>query len=159
HNRSPLAKDNTQFVNNVVYNYQAGYTAANTSGIFSHDLVGNYFIAGPSTTTAGDAFFQMTNQRVYVSDNWLDSNKDGRLNGSLMGYPSGTTHLSSPWSDATASLFTEAAADAFYYDVANAGDSLAQDAVDAQVIADMTSLGKRGHLWTSQTQTGLPNSG
>ena len=48
HNRNPLAKANTQFINNVVYDYQAGYTAGNSSGHFAHDVVGNYFIAGPS---------------------------------------------------------------------------------------------------------------
>jgi pectate lyase len=39
HNRQPLSKDNTQYVNNVIYNYQAAYTAANTGGIFSHDII------------------------------------------------------------------------------------------------------------------------
>ena len=32
HNRCPLAKANTQYVNNVVYDYQAGYTAGNSAG-------------------------------------------------------------------------------------------------------------------------------
>ena len=39
HNRCPLAKANTQYVNNVVYNYQAGYTAGNSAGVFSHDII------------------------------------------------------------------------------------------------------------------------
>lgn len=30
HNRQPLAKSNTQYINNVVYNYQAAYTTAGT---------------------------------------------------------------------------------------------------------------------------------
>ena len=32
HNRNPMAKANMQFVNNVIYNFQAGYTVADTSG-------------------------------------------------------------------------------------------------------------------------------
>src|SRR5262249_15941845 len=159
HNRSPLAKANTQFVNNVVYNFQAGYTAGNTSGKLSHDIMGKYFITGPSTTNAGDAFYQMNGQSVYVSGNYEDSNKDGKLNGNLMGYPGGTNHLSAPWSDTTNFLPQLSAADAYYYDVANAGASLHRDQVDGQVLDDVTSLGKKGHLWPSQTQTGLPNNG
>ena len=54
HGRCPLAKSNTQYVNNVVYNYQYAYAAGDTSGVFWHDLVHNYFIAGPSTNTPGN---------------------------------------------------------------------------------------------------------
>jgi regulation of enolase protein 1 (concanavalin A-like superfamily) len=159
HNRNPLAKGNTQFVNNVVYNFQAGYTAGNTSGHFSHDLVDNYFITGPSTTNAGDVYYQMANQSVYAAGNYEDSNRDGRLNGSPLGYPGGTTHLTAPWSPDTPLLPTTTADDTYANDIATAGDSLPRDAVDAQVIGDVTSLGRRGRLWTSQTQTGLLNNG
>jgi hypothetical protein len=159
HNRSPLVKTNTQFINNVVYNFQAGYTVANTSGHFSHDIINNYFITGPSTTNPADAFYQMnTNQSVYASGNLEDSNRDGVLNGSSV-TPGGVTHLSSAWSSTTASIPTMSAAGAYAYVVANAGVSLHRDRVDAQVVADLTSLGHSGRLWTSQTQTGLPNSG
>ena len=51
HNRQPLAKANTVYINNVVYDYQAGYTVADTAGHFSHDIINNYFITGPSTTS------------------------------------------------------------------------------------------------------------
>ena len=159
HNRNPLAKGNTQFVNNVVYNFQAGYTAGNTSGHFSHDLVDNYFITGPSTSNAGDVYYQMANQSVYAAGNYEDSNRDGRLNGSPLGYPGGTTHLSAPWSPDTLLLPATTADDAYANDIATAGDSLPRDAVDVQVIDDVTSLGRRGRLWTSQTETGLPNNG
>jgi hypothetical protein len=159
HNRNPLAKGDTQYVNNVIYNFQAGYTVANTSGVFHHDIVNNYFITGPSTTNAGDAFYQMnSNQSVYASGNLEDSNKDGTLNGGPV-TPGGVTHLSSPWSPTTSALPTLGAADAYAADVATAGASLRRDAVDALVIADVTSLGKTGHLWTNQTQTGLDNGG
>src|SRR5262249_25168677 len=73
HNRNPLAKANTQFINNVVYNYQAAYTAGNSSGHFLHDVIGNYFIAGPRTTSATNAYYQMGNQAVYNSGNVLDT--------------------------------------------------------------------------------------
>src|SRR5690242_3357822 len=59
HNRNPLAKANTQYVNNIVYDYQAAYTAGNSSGHFTHDVIGNYFITGPRTTNAANAYYQM----------------------------------------------------------------------------------------------------
>jgi hypothetical protein len=158
HNRSPLAKGDTIFVNNVIYNFQAGYTAGNTSGNFSHDIVGNYFVTGPSTTSASDAFFQMNGQSVYVAGNLIDKNADGTLNGSALAAPGGTTALAAPFSPLTASIPTKSAADAYADDVARAG-ALPRDDVDALVIADVESLGTAGHLWTSQSQTGLANGG
>jgi hypothetical protein len=37
--------------------------------------------------------------------------------------------------------------------------ALPRDQVDGLVIADITSLGTRGALWSSQTATGLANNG
>ncbi len=159
HNRNPLAKANTQYVNNVVYDFQAGYTAGNTAGLFSHDLVANYFIAGPSTHSASDALYQMNNQSIYESGNLLDGNANGTLDGSSLQSPGGTTSLSAPWSSETAAIATQSAADAYSSVVAAAGASLHRDQVDTLVIADVTSLGKMGGLWTSQSDTGLGNSG
>jgi hypothetical protein len=159
HNRNPLAKANTQYANNVVYNYQAGYTAGNTAGTFSHDVVGSYFIAGPSTSNPSDAFFQVNNQPIFNSGNLLDGNANGMLDGTSLANPAGAIASTTPWSTATASLPTQAAPLAYAAVVAGAGASLHRDAVDALVVADLTSLGKSGHLWTSPTQTGLANGG
>jgi hypothetical protein len=159
HNRCPLAKANTQYVNNVVYNYQAGYTAGNTAGVFSHDIINNYFIAGPSTTSASDAFFQVNNQPIFNSGNLLDSNADGTLNGSALGNPGGAVVLNAAWSPDTALIPAVSAANAYAAVVAGAGASLHRDQVDSLVIADVTSLGSSGRLWTNQTSTGLANSG
>jgi hypothetical protein len=158
HNRSPLAKGDTQYVNNVVYNFQAGYTAGDTSGVFKHDIVNNYFITGPSTTNAGDAMFQVGSQLMYFQGNMLDSNHDGTLNGSGMGLPGGVTALTAPFAPSTTTLSTASAADAYASDVAHSG-ALPQDDVDALVIADVKSLGTTGHLWTSESQTNLANGG
>lgn len=158
HNRNPLAKANTQFINNVVYNYQGGYTAGNSSGHFSHDVIGNYFIACLSTTSASDAWYQMANQSVYSSGNYLDGNKDGTLNGAVLGVGGGATALSAPWSSSTVGIPAVSAAAAYAEVVASAG-ALPRDQVDSQVIANVTSLGTAGTLWTSQTGTGLGNDG
>jgi hypothetical protein len=159
HNRCPLAKANTQYVNNVIYNYQAGYTAGNTAGFFSHDMIHNYFISGPSTTSAGNYFYQLNNQSIYIDNNFTDTNNDGVLNGAVTGFPGSTTHLTAPWSPDTAALPTISAAATFTGMMAGVGASLHRDQVDALVIADVMSLGKTGKLWTRQTDTGLANSG
>jgi transposase-like protein len=160
HGRCPLAKSNTQYVNNVVYNYQYAYAAGDTSGVFWHDIVHNYFIAGPSTTAPGDYFYQMNaTQTVYINGNLADTNRDGTLNGTDAGYPGGTTHSATAASADTAALPTTSAAASYAAVVASAGASLHRDQVDALVIADLTSLGKTGSLWTNQTATGLGNSG
>ncbi|WEO99684.1 hypothetical protein A6P39_039685 [Streptomyces sp. FXJ1.172] len=160
HNRNPLAKADTQFVGNVVYDYQGGYTAGNSGGTFRHDVADNAFIAGPVTGTASNAYYQMAHQTVWNSGNILDGDKDGKLGGTALGVGAGATGLASPWSPTTASLAASAASarDAYAQAVAQAGD-LPRDDVDSLVIADVTSLGTGGRLWSSQTQTGLGNDG
>jgi len=158
HNRNPLAKANTQYINNVVYDYQAGYTAGNSSGHFTHDVIGNYFIAGPRTTSASNAYYQMGNQSVYNSGNLLDGITDGSLNGSTLGVGGGGTALSSPWSPTTASIPAVPAATAYANVLAKSG-ALPRDQVDNLVLSDVRSLGTSGNLWSHQTSTGLGNSG
>ncbi|WBO68658.1 hypothetical protein [Streptomyces camelliae] len=160
HNRNPLAKADTQFIGNVVYDYQGGYTAGNSGGTFRHDVADNAFIAGPVTGTASNAYYQMAHQQVWNSGNVLDGDADGKLGGTALGVGAGATPLMSPWSSATAPLVAAAgtAQHAYAYDIAQAGD-LPRDDVDSLVIADVTSLGTSGRLWSSQSQTGLDNGG
>ncbi len=100
----------------------------------------------------------MDNQSVYNSGNYLDSTKDGSLNGSTLALGGGATALSSPWSSTTSSIPTSSAASAYSYVIANAG-ALPHDQVDTLVIDNVTSLGTSGSLWSSQTATGLSNDG
>ncbi|GIE95618.1 hypothetical protein Ari01nite_30830 [Paractinoplanes rishiriensis] len=158
HGRNPLAKGNTQFINNVVYNYQAGYTAGNSSGHFLHDVVSNYFITGPRTTSASNYYYQMGNQTVFNRDNLWDSNRDGSLNGVAGAVRAGATEMASPWSATTTSIPTLAATAGYNEVMAKAG-ALPRDGVDNVVLADIRSLGTTGNLWASQTATGLGNSG
>jgi autotransporter-associated beta strand protein len=158
HNRSPLGKVNMQYVNNIVYNYQAAMTTGDSSGAFLWDVINNYFIAGPSTTSAGDAYYQVdSTQEAYAIGNYIDSNKDGALNGSSNN-STGATVLGTYWSPATASLPTLTAANAFYPVVSNAGP-LPHDPVDSQVVTQVLSLGTQGSILGTQTDTGLSNDG
>jgi autotransporter-associated beta strand protein len=159
HNRQPLAKANTIYVNNVVYNYQAGYTCGNTGGFFSHDIVNNYFITGPSTTSAANDFYQIdANQSTYGLGNLRDSDDDGTLGGSPTEPNEGGPVLTSPWSPVTMTIPTFSTAGGYRYDVSRSG-AAPRDQVDAQVIGQVTSLGTAGQLFNSQGNTGLGNSG
>ncbi|OIK00925.1 hypothetical protein BIV25_07370 [Streptomyces sp. MUSC 14] len=77
HNRNPPAKADTQFVGNVVYDSQGGYTAGNSGGTFRHDVADNAFITGPVTGT--------------------------RLDGTALGVGAGATARSTPWSPTSTS--------------------------------------------------------
>ena len=171
HNRSILAKGGTQFVNNTVYNYQAGFTSGNSAGNFNYDVVGNYFITGPSTTSPSDSFYQVdSSQSAYATGNMLDSNKDGALNGSADNTVGSPVVSGSPFFASTANLPQLSASAAFAWNVAHAGDSLKHntstyagslgyDQVDQYMINEVKSLGTQGMLWTSETQDGLSNAG
>jgi len=162
HDRNPLAKVNTIFINNIVNNFQAGYTVADTGGNFSHDIINNYFIMGPGTTDNGnDAFFQFdSNQSVYASGNLENTSLNGTLGGGSIA-PGGVTVLNSPWSSLTPNIPKFSTFTAYRYVVSMAG-ALPQDRVDQNVLGDVTSLGTAGAgggLWTTQTATGLGNDG
>jgi pectate lyase len=173
HNRNPLAKANTVFVNNLLYNCQAGYTT-HTSTSFKHDILNNYFVFGPASTGTDNTWYQIDkNQSIYYAGNLKDSNLNGALDGAATTpywYQGEGTVLASPWSGeskATAPLDTPSAARAA---ISRAG-TLPRDPIDALVISQVLTLGKGaigtgantagpdGTLYTSQTQTGLPNNG
>ncbi len=160
HNRQPLSKINTVFINNIIYNYEAGYTCGDTSGDFSHDIVGNYFITGPATDTVNTDFYQLGgNQSTYESGNLRDSNEDGALNGSTTISGEGTA-LGAPWSPLTPTIPTVNAQTAFRRNVSTAG-AWPHDQVDNVILAEVRTVGTGGPnpLPSSQTVTGLGNSG
>lgn len=160
HNRQPLSKINTIYINNVVYNYEAGYTCGDTSGEFSHDIIGNYFITGPATDTVNNDFYQLGgNQSTYESGNLRDSNEDGALNGSTTVSGEGTA-LGSPWSPLTPGIPAVSAATAFRRNVSVAG-AWPRDQVDNVILAEVRTVGTGGPnpLPSSQTVTSLGNSG
>jgi len=159
HNRQPLSKANSQYINNVVYNYQAAYTVANTGGIFSHDILNNYFIAGPSTTSVSNYYYQVNaGQSVYAHGNYADTDKDGTLNGASENSVGSSVVIASAWHSDSTTLASLSAADAYTYVLANAGAS-PRDQVDAFAVSTVQSLGKSGVIYTNQASTGLSNGG
>jgi len=173
HNRNPLAKVDNVFVNNVLYNYSAGYTT-HTSTTFKHDILNNYFIFGPASTGTDDTWFQIDmNQSIYASGNLKDTNLNGALDGATTTpywYQGTGTVLTSPWSTETTATPALAAASAARVAISEAG-TLPRDPIDALIISQVMTLGKGttgggantvgpgDALYTSQTETGLPNNG
>jgi len=173
HNRNPLAKANTVFVNNLLYNYSAGYTT-HTSTNFTHDIVNNYFVMGPASSGTDNTWFQIDkNQSIYYSGNFKDTNLNGTLDGSATTpywYQGEGTVLTSAWSPETTAVAPLSAASAARVAMSIAGP-LPRDPMDALIISQVLTLGKGatglgpnsvgpdGNLYTSQAQTGLANNG
>ena len=172
HNRNPLAKVNDQFINNVHYNNEAGYTT-HTSTTFKHDIVNNYFVWGPASGSNVPWFQVDANQSIYYPGNLCDTNLDGALNGTTTTpyWYSGTgTILTAPWSPLTATIPTTDATSAFRIVLSSAG-TLPLCQLDSMIINQVKTLGKGtagftpgttgpvGGLYTTQTATGLPNNG
>ena len=173
HNRNPLAKVNTVFVNNVLYNYSAGYTT-HTSTNFTHDILNNYFIFGPASTGTDNTWYQVDkNQSIYYAGNLKDSNLNGTLDGTTTTpywYQGTGTVLTSPWSTETTATPALDTASGARVAISEAG-TLPRDPVDALIISQVMTLGKGttgsgagtvgpgGGLYTSQADTGLPNNG
>ena len=113
-----------------------GYTAGNTGGLFTHDLVNNYFITGPATTSASDAHLPgqypgSSTSRATCSTatrTVRSTAADGRARRHDRAVrPLVADHRDDP--DATAAA-------AYASVVADAGASLHRDQVDTLVIAD-----------------------
>jgi len=173
HNRNPLAKVNTVFVNNLNYNYSAAYTT-HTSTNFKHDIVNNYFVFGPASTGTDNTWYQVDkNQSIYYAGNVKDTNANGTLDGAETTpywYQGTGTVLTAPWSTETNATKPLDARSGARVAISLAG-TLPRDPVDALIISQVMTLGKGttglgagtvgpdGGLYTSQAQTGLPNNG
>ena len=126
HNRQPLCKADTVYINNVVYDYAAAYTTGDTGAAHNHDIINNYFITGPSSTAPQDDFFQINGypQNLYFTGNLLDSDRNGLLGGSTT-TPSPDNNgrtgniLSAPWSPVTPTIPTYSTVAAYRVDVSS----------------------------------------
>lgn len=154
HNRNPLDKINDIFVNNVLYNFEAGYTT-HTSTKFKHDVVNNYFVYGPA---GKNEWFQVDkNQSFYASGNMIDKNRDGVLNGtasSIYWYQGEGTILDKPWSELTTKGPMLSAATAWRYVNSQSG-VLPYDDIDSLIWYQASTLGKAGKLVKSVGEMGI----
>lgn len=154
HNRNPLDKINDVFVNNVHYNFEAGYTT-HTSTHFKHDIVNNYFVYGPK---GKNPWFQVDkNQSIYASGNMIDNNRDGKLNGGptdIYYYQGAGEELAEPWSEETKKNPVYSAATAWRLVNSQSG-VLPYDDIDSLIWHQAGTLGKEGALVKSVADMGL----
>src|SRR5690606_34726114 len=83
--RNPKARGPHEFINSVLYNWGTnGYIMGDTEGLSECNLVGNYFIYGPSSSSNSHITNTTPSFHVYAKDNWVDQDKDGILDGTLL---------------------------------------------------------------------------
>ena len=154
HNRNPLDKINDVFVNNIHYNFEAGYTT-HTSTKFKHDIVNNYFVYGPK---GSNPWFQVDkNQSIYASGNMIDNNRNGKLDGgasNVYWYQGTGTVLNEPWSELTKNGPILSAASAWRYVNSQSG-VLPYDDMDSLIWYQASTLGTAGALVKSVAAVGV----
>jgi hypothetical protein len=81
-NRNPKGKAQLQYVSNVIYNWgSGGYGGGHSAAPWKQDLIGNVFIAGPSSSGSALGGFAPTDL-VYAAGNLVDLDADGSLTAS-----------------------------------------------------------------------------
>jgi len=156
--RNPKAKAKIEYINNVVYNWgKSAFVGGHSATDHYQDLVGNYFIAGPSST---DHFLDMftATDHVYHKDNYVDLNKDGKVNGRLVTdedfIKQTATLVKEPSAISRSNVTISAAIEAWKVVLAQAGSSLKRDAVDKRIIGYFKSLGKKGQIFKTEVDAG-----
>ncbi len=145
--RNPKARGTHEFINSVLYNWATnGYIMGDTSGVSECNLVGNYFIYGPSSSSGSHITNTTPTFYVYGDDNWVDSNKNGVLDGSLMTDYKTATVVATPFNYPAGVAGKLSAEQALEHVLDNVGASLVRDAVDELLIDQVRSYGTAGQI-------------
>jgi hypothetical protein len=162
--RNPKVKGTNEFINNVVYNWGGGgaYIAGGDSeGVSEVNVVGNYFVKGPDSSvdafTRGNAKF-----RGFVLGNWVDGDRDGKVNGrelqvdskSYGGMSIQTKRFAYPGVEREMS-----AVDALAYVEEHAGASISRDKVDMRLVEELQSWGTLGQLISDENASPMAGPG
>jgi len=183
--RNNKIKGINEFVNNVVYNWgnfgniyghaesgEAYIMGGDSAGSSDVNIINNYFIGGPNTSTTSTTPFSRGNANffLYGSGNYFDNNRNGILDGNLVpqdlnGYPTGEAGsiLSAPY-DYPMKNTNLTAQEAYDKIVASVGASYPRrDQVDNLMISDLMSKGTKATYVYVQTdltnQFGFVNGG
>lgn len=156
--RNPKARGTHEFINSVLYNWaEHGYIMGDTEGASDCNLIGNYFIYGPSSNSNSHITNTTPSFNVYASDNWVDSDKDGVLDGSLLTDYKTATVKSSPYNYPGVSNLMSAQA-ALNHIITNVGASITRDAVDNLLINQLKSYGTAGSIINTEDDNGIPGN-
>lgn len=153
--RNPKARGTHECINSVLYNWVSnGYIMGDTDGLSECNLIGNYFIYGPSSSSDTHITRTTSSFHVYAEDNWVDSNKDGTLNGSLMtDYKTATVEASKFAHPGVSQQMS--AQDALNHVSKHVGASLVRDAVDELLISQLLSYGTSGSIINTEDDNGI----
>ncbi|UOQ47246.1 pectinesterase [Gracilibacillus caseinilyticus] len=141
--RNPKTKGQIDFVNNVVYNWGGyPYVAGGESATKGYgNVVGNYFVAGVNSANPEYAIVRGNeNYSLFLHNNKIDSNKNGKLDGSNTGTDMMEEDRPSVIVEnrfAYPLTNTENPDDAYQHVLDYAGSSLERDLTDQQVIYDV----------------------
>lgn len=161
--RNPKVKGTNDFTNNVVYNWGGGggYIAGDSNAASEVNIVGNYFISGPSTSVT--AFTRGNeNFKGYVEGNFYDSNRDGMLDGTELGVSSsnyGGMNIQTTKFPFPAPEKTLRAEDALKLAESSVGASKMRDVVDKRLIEELKSYGKTGELISDENVSPMAGPG
>ncbi|WP_157975842.1 carbohydrate-binding protein [Lewinella sp. IMCC34191] len=156
--RNPKARGTHEFINSVLYNWaENGYIMGDTEGLSESNLVGNYFIYGPSSSNDSHITRTTPQFHVYAADNWVDSDTNGTLDGSLLtDYKTATVEPTPYDYPGVNDLLT--AQEAVSHVVDHVGASLRRDSVDKFLIDELTSYGTKGQIIETEDDNGIINN-
>jgi autotransporter-associated beta strand protein len=151
--RNPKVKFKNEFVNNVVCNWETiGYNMGGDSAGDSYvNMFNNYFIRGPASGSTAIGGGNL-NFHIFATNNWLDGNKNGVLDGTQMSFASygsmdlQTTPYAYPINLATA----HSPLTALKLAISDVGPSFRRDSVDERMITELISWGTLGGTITSE---------
>lgn len=153
--RNPKAKAKIEYINNVVYNWgTSGLIGGHSSADHYQDIIGNYFISGPSSTDHFLSMFTKTDH-VFHKDNYVDTNKDSSLNGRLILNADFETDklqadlVHQKQNNPTISVTVQPAVAAYQTVLKEVGCNLSRDKTDSRLLSQLQTLGKEGAIiWT-----------
>ncbi len=156
--RNPKARGTHECVNSVLYNWaEHGYIMGDTEGRSECNLIGNYFVYGPSSNSGSHITNTTAAFNVYAKDNWVDDNKNGRLDGRLLTDYKTATVVGTPFAHPGVDSLLSAA-DALDRILEDVGASRERDAVDRLLIDELRSFGTKGKIITTEDDNGIPGN-
>lgn len=157
--RNPKARGRHEFINSVLYNWaEHGYIMGDTTnGTSEANVIGNYFIYGPSSNSNSHITGTTEFFHVYPEDNWVDSNKNGTLDGTLLTDYKTATVEGSPFAYPGVDTLLSAE-EAVSHVIENAGASLVRDAVDELLMDQLRSYGTLGSIIDTEDDNDIPGN-
>lgn len=156
--RNPKMKCDLQYINNIVYNYGNGIIGGHSAADHYQDVINNYFIEGPNASGANYLSDWTATDHLYSSGNYVDINRDGVLNGTLMTDYNGATPMAEAYRTPPVPVSFETATKAYTIVLNDAGASLVRDVVDTRLINQLGSLGTLGAVIHSDADVNGPGT-